>query len=218
MAVTIANSTVFNTAGYNSTHTISGFDCSGTDSHLVVASFNKNPTSDVSGITADGNAMTLEKNEENANVAATQMYAYKISDNSFDIVASTPGFKQEAFVAMALSGANQTDAVTGTPVGAQGFGSTATAAYTGTSGNLLIVAVANDNSSNTFTASGCTEVANFDHTTDIHQCFVGSVTATGSEQTIGATISGDSNYTIAIIEIAVVPAVASNTGAFFQMI
>ena len=204
MAVTIPNSTVFNTAGYNATHTLSAFACNGTDSHLIVASFNRNPTADVTSITANGVAMTLEKNQENAGTTATQLYGYKINNASFDIVANTPGYKQEAFVAIALSGANQTDAVIGTPVGATAYNSTATTSYTGASGNLLIVAITNDDSTKTFTASGCTQLQNFDHVTDVRQCFVGYVTATGSAQTIGATLSGDANYTIAIIEIDVV--------------
>lgn len=201
MAVTIANSTDFNTAGYNATHTISAFACNGTDSHLLVASFNKNPTVEVSSITANAVAMTLERNSENASTVAAQIYGYKINNASFDVVANTPGYKQEAMVAIALAGANQTDAVIG-ETGATGYGTAATVAYTGTSGNLLVVAVTNADSAQPLTASNCTQLSNFDHTTDVHECFVGYVTATGSSQTIGATMAGSANYAVAIVEIA----------------
>jgi len=212
MAVTIDNSTVFNTAGYNNTHTISAFDCSGTDSHLIVASFNSNPTIEVSTATADGNTMTLEKNEENAGAVAVQIYGYQISNASFDVVSNTPSYKQQAYLAVALSGTNQTDAVIGS-AGDQNYGTTATTSYTGTSGNLLIVAVVNGDSSLPLTASGCTEEANFDHTTDIHECFIGYVTATGSSQTIGATMTGSTNYAVAIIEVAVASATGNECGS-----
>jgi len=200
MAIVIENSSLRNVNEYVQYHTISAFDCSGSDSHLVLFSFNKSPTTQVDGSTADGNAMSLELTQASEGANGIQVYDYQINNASFDVVSSTPSWKQQAMVAISLSGVDQTDAIIGS-VGENNTGTTATMAYTGTSGNLLLVAVANNNSSNPLTASGCTELQNFDHTTDIYECFVGYITADGTEQTIGATMVSSSGYSVTIIEI-----------------
>ena len=195
----IKNTTTYTTSGYNQNHTISGFNCSGTDTLLAVFGFNKNPASEVDGITANSNSMTLEESSINADVCAVQGYSHKINNSSFDIVCSTPSYKQQTMIATALQNVDQTTPVAGTK-GAGGWGTSATTTYTGTAGNLLLVSVTTQNS-RTLTASNVTEEENFLADGDIGQCFLGYVEATGSEQTIGATLNSGNNWEILILEI-----------------
>lgn len=202
MAIAVDNTTTKGDSSYDATHTISGFECDGTDSHLFVAAFNRNVDSEVTGITANANNMSSRGASVNANVCGAEAWDYKISNASFNIVASTPGYKLCALAALALSGVHQTTPTTGTPETSTGYSTTATDSYTGTSGNLLLVLI-NCQNARTLTASNCTESANFDHTdANLGQCFVGYVQATGSAQTIGATLNSNDNWAVSIVEVA----------------
>lgn len=206
MVVAIDNNTDYTTSGYDATHTISSFACNGTDSHLAVAAFSRAVTTDLTTVTADGNTMTARGAEENTSVAGCEWYDYTISNASFNIVGNTPSFKLLAMVAIALSGINQTTAPTGTPVTGQGYGTSATGSYTGTSGNMLLVCINLQGGSAPITASNCTELSDFDHSDgSLGRCWVGYVIATGSSQTIGGTWTGDDNYTYSIVELAAEP-------------
>lgn len=204
MAVTVTNSDPYNSGsgGFLATHTEAAFDCSGTDSCLIVAGYNDNPTSEVSGVTADGNAMTLIDTSENTNVVAVQAYRYLINDNSFDIVCSTPTFKLQAMISIALNSVDQTTPIAGTPAKTGGNGTDATASYTGTAGNLILAFVTSQNASTITPASGMTMIEDFDHgDTDIGQCWAGYITATGSSQTVGGTLSSTDNYRLLVVEV-----------------
>lgn len=199
MAVAIDNTDTYN-GGYTNPHTLSAFQCNGANSHLIVGGYNRNLTTEISGVTANGNAMTLEASEETGNVGCGA-YGYTISNASFDIVGTAPLSKPFTMSAIALSGVDQSTPVVGTPVTTSGFGTTATASYTGTSGNLLLVFVGTQGT-RTLTASGVTQIHNINMATgDMRQAFSGYVVANGSSQTIGATVSSGDNYAITIIEI-----------------
>lgn len=203
MAVAIDNSSTYDSGGYTNNHTLSAFQCNGTDSHLVVGVANRNFSSEVTGATADGNTMTLRSGSAvDNNSAGVGVFDYTISSASFDIVVSTPTYKLAAVMALALSGVDQTTATAGTPVTTTGWGTSATASYTGTSGNMLLVFI-NTQNARTLTASNCTESLNADHPdANLGQYFAGYVTATGSSQTIGATLNSGDNYAVSIVEVA----------------
>ncbi len=200
MSITVDNSSTLTNPGYNATHTISSFQCNGTDSHLIVATYNR-VASELSGVTADGNTMTGRAASYNDNVCGVKAWDYTINNASFSIVASTPAFKLCAMSAIALSGIDQTTPAIGTPVASGSFGTTMTAAYTGTAGNMLLVFI-NCQGAQTLTASNCTEIHNFDPSDgSLGQCFAGYVVATGSSQTIGATSAAGDNWQLSIVEV-----------------
>jgi hypothetical protein len=178
MAVAYSNGTYLGSTGFDSSHTISAFNCSGTDSHLAVVTYQRLVTTEVAGVTANGNAMTGRGGSENTNVAGVKFWDYTINNGSFNVVASTPAFKLCGVSAIALTGINQTTPAVGTPVTAGGFGTTAT-------------------------ASGVTQIHNQDHSNaSLGQCFVGYVVATGSSQTIGCTSASGDNWQLSIVELA----------------
>lgn len=199
MAVVVSASDILDDS-FNATHTISALNTGGSNPYALLASFNKNPATEVTTVTADLSSMTKLTESINANVCAAQLYGLIPADSSTDFVVSTPSFKEEAMIAMALTGVDQSTPQIGTPATTGGFGSTATTSYTGTSGNMLIVIVVSQND-RTFTASGVTQVRNFSPTSGIGTVFAGYVTATGSSQTIGATLNSGDNYRVCIVEI-----------------
>ena len=201
MSVAYDNQASKYNGGYDVSQTISAFQCNGTDSHLVVATYNR-VDAELTGVTANGNAMAARGGSFNSSVCGVKAWDYTISNASFDVVASTPSYKLSAVSAIALSGVHQTTAATGTPVTAGAYNTTATASYTGTSGNMLLVFV-NCQNARTLTASNCTQIHNFDHTdANLGQCFAGYVAATGSSQTIGCTLNTDDNWRLTIVEVA----------------
>lgn len=208
MAVTVANSTTYS-GSFAASHTVSAFDTSGTDTYLLNASFNKNPATQVTTVTADGSNMTKIGESINANVCAIQAYGIIPSDTSTDIVVSTPSFKEEAMIVANLNGVNQTTPYNTTVVTAGTFSGTATASITGTSGSLLIAMGVCQND-RTVTASNCTQVQNFSPTTGIGTCFMGYLTADGTSQTLGFTMTAD-NWRLVIVEFFVAGGGASPT-------
>lgn len=211
MAVTVTNSDPYDSGsgGFLATHTEAAFDCSGTDACLIVAGYNDNPTSEVSGIAADGNAMTLEDTSENANVVAVQAYRYLINDASFDIVCSTPSFKLQAMISIALNGVDQTTPVIATAK-TGGFDTNLETTYTGSAGNLILTFLTTQNARTITPSAGQTVLEDFDHgDTDIGQCWAAYVTATGSSQTVGGTIPSGDNYRLLILEIKAAAAAAA---------
>ncbi len=203
MSVSIIQSQVYDSGsgGYTNVHTFPDVDVSGADTVHIAAGFNRNPATEVSGWTSDGNAMTTIKDEINANVCAVQTRQYLINNANVTTVANTPSYKLLAGITLGLAGVDQTTPITGTPVSSQGYGASATQAYTGTSGNLLLVFLGLKDDK-TITASSCTEqtsVTGADGNMGTGWC--GYVTATGSSQTIGGTWTGDTNWTMTIFEV-----------------
>lgn len=200
MAVTItANQTYQGT--YLASHTFTDVDVSGSDTCHLAFGFNRNPASDVTSWTSEGNTMSQEALSVNANVCAVQVMRYLINNATTTTVCNTPSFKLQAGIVVGLAGVDQTTPITGTPSTSGSYGASATASYTGTSGNLLLVSVSTQ-SDKTFTASSCTTLATITHSdASLGSGFVGYVTATGSSQTIGATWTGSDNWRMAIVEI-----------------
>jgi hypothetical protein len=197
----ILNSDIYESGsgGYIQTHTLSGFSCSGTNTQLLVFGFNRNPASEVTSMTANGAEMTLFGESINANVTAIQGYYHAINNGSFDIVSSTPSYKLQAMVAVALSGAHQTTPVTHGEV--HGFATSVSLSYTGKAGNLLLVTIALQGNY-TITPTGNTELQQFDHAdSNLGRCYVGYVTATGSAQSLGGSWGTTDNYRLMITEV-----------------
>lgn len=206
MAASVANSSTYQSGsgGFLNVHTMSAFDCSGTDSFLIVFSFNRNPNSDVAGFTANGNSMTEFDENINTNVSAVEGYYYAINNASFDIVCSTPSFKLAAFAAIALENVDQTGSpIVQTEKAAAGFGTSISDAITATSGELVLSAVAlKSDFAMTPTGTGHTEIVDFAHAdSNFGQSFVGQVAGTGSSQTIGASWSTSDNCIMMLVEI-----------------
>jgi hypothetical protein len=200
---TVLNSSTYESGsgGFIATHTLSGFSCSGTDTQLLVFGFNRNPLSDVTGITANGNSMTKYDDSINANVVAIEAYRYQISNSSFDIVCSTPSFKLQAMVAVAIGGAQQGNPIVGTAKSSQ-FASSGTVSYRGRPGNLLIVTIALQ-SNYAITPTNNTELQDFDHAdSNLGRCYVGYAIADGTSQSLGGSWGTNDNYRILITEVA----------------
>lgn len=199
MAVTIANSTNYTASGFLNSHQITGFQCNGTDSQLLVTAFYKDSGA-LDNVQANSNNMSRRGVNVGAGVCGTEAFDYTISNASFTVDGLMSTYKELAYTAIALSGVNQSTPTTGTPVTASGYSTTATASYTGTSGNMLFAFV-NIQGTKTLTASGVTEISNFSPSSSIGDCFAGYVTANGSSQTIGCTLSADDNWRITIVEV-----------------
>jgi len=209
MAVTIRGSQTYESGsgGYLGSHTLTDLDVTGTDSCAVAAGFNRNPASDVSSWTFEGNTPTAIADSINANVVAVSTQRYLISNAATTIVSNTPTFKLQAMIGVALEGVDQTTPIAGSTTGGS-YGTAATASYTGTSGNMLLVFVSTQND-RTFTASGTTDITSVTHAdANLGSGYAGYVSATGSSQTIGATVSSADNWRLVIVEVA---AAASGT-------
>lgn len=202
MAVSIIQSQVYD-GGYIVTHTFPDVDVSGTNTLHIACGFNRNPATEVSSWTSEGTEMTVIKDEINVNVCAVQTRSRLINNALTTTVSTTPSSKLQAGITLGLAGVDQTTPIAGTPVSSQGFGASATQAYTGTAGNLLLVFIGLKDD-RTLTASGCTaqtSVTGADANMGTGWC--GYVTATGSAQTIGGTWTTDTNWTMVIFEVKV---------------
>lgn len=203
MAISIVDSKVYPNAGqtYAASHQLPDLAASGTDTYVIAAGYNRNPASDVSSWTIEGNTPTNIQDNINANVVAISVKGYVINNAATTVISNTPSFKLQNMIGLALTGVDQTTPITGTPVTFSDFNTNAIASYTGTAGNLLLVWVSTQGQK-TFTASGCTAIATaVNSDSNIGNGWVGYVTATGSAQTIGATFSGADNLRVTIIEI-----------------
>ena len=213
MAVTVDTNTTYESGsgGFNSTHTISAFDCSGTNSHLLVNAYSRELAAELDGITADGNAMASQVTSENTNVCGVETWGYQINNASFDIVGTTSNFKLLAMSAIGLGGVDQSTPIAGTNGSNTGFGTAANISYTGTSGNMIFAFVNSQGAGAMTPVSGMTELHDFDHgDSNLGQCWAGYVTADGTSQTVGATLGGNDNWAVCVIEVA-----AASAGSVF---
>jgi hypothetical protein len=199
--ITLPQSTTYD-GSFLSSHTISAFNTSGSSPYLLIAGFNKNPATEVTDMTADATSMTLIDDNINANVVAIEAYGIIPADGSTNIVSSTPSFKEQAMIAVTLNGVDQTTPYNSTTVETSGFGTTATASITGTSGSMIMIIGASQNDRTlTISGSGTTSLQNFSPTSGIGSCIVGYVAATGSSQTLGFTLNSNDNYRLILVEI-----------------
>ena len=214
MGVTIDNDTTHSPAGYANTDTIAAFDCSGVDSRLFVGVFYKD-TDSIAGVEADGNAMTLRSGSQNVQggTAGVEVWEYTIDNASFDVTTSQPSYKEIAFTAVALAGVDQATPTIGTPVLGDGYNSDVSASYTGEVGNMLMVVI-NVQGTRTLTVSGITLIDTFQPASGIGACLIGYVEATGSAQTVGASITGGvTNWRISVVEVKAASGAAVTIGA-----
>lgn len=201
--VTIKGSQTYESgsSGYLSAHTFTDVDVSGVDTLHLAFGFNRDPAVEVSGWTSDGNAMTSVVDSINASVVAVSVWRYLINNAHVTTVSNTPTFKLQGGITLGLENVDQTTPITGTPVTAGGFSTSATAAYTGTKGNRLFVFISTS-ADRTFTADNCLQVAQVTHAdANLGSGFVGHIVATGAAQTFGATWTTNTNWRLAIIEV-----------------
>jgi hypothetical protein len=146
--------------------------------------------------------MTLIDDNINANVVAIESYGKIPSDDSTDVVVSTPSFKEWAGILVSLQNVNQTTPYNSTTVENSGFTSNLTSSITGTVGSIIMV-VAATQGDNTITLSGAgvTQLENFSPTSGIGTVAVGYASATGSSQTLGFTVNTADNARLMLIEI-----------------
>lgn len=196
----ITDHKTYTSDGHIQTHTFPDVDVSGDDTIALAVGFNRNPASDVDGWTADSNAMSEVATSINGNVCAIQVMSRLINAEDVTVVCSTPEYRLQAGVAIGLENIDQDDPIEDTKT-AGGWGTTASASYTGTEGNLLLVFVTTQNDK-TYTPTNNTQLATVTHSdSSLGSGFVGYVTATGSEQTLGASWSDGDNWRIAIVEL-----------------
>lgn len=203
MAVAIDDNATYESGsgGYIQVHTLSDINCSGSNSYALFAGFNRNPAVEVTSWTCEGATPDNIKDQINTSAVGVSVKGDIISNSATTIVCNTDSYKLQAISGLALSGVDQTTPITGTPVGGQNWGTTATVSYTGTSGNMLFV-FASSQHDRTFTASNCTQIHNFAHAdAALGQCFAGYVTATGSSQTVGVTIDTATNWSVVVVEV-----------------
>lgn len=203
MAVTIKDSDIYESgsSGFLDVHTLTDIDVSGTDTLAIAVGFNRNPTSDVTSWTIEGNTPTALIDAINTNVAALSSVYYKINNAATTIVSNTPSYKLQAMIGVGLENVDQTTPIAGSSAAASGYGSAASHSYTGTSGNLLIVVVALKDD-RTLTPTSNTQIQSVTHAdANMGTGYVGYATATGSSQTLGATWTTDTNWECAIIEV-----------------
>lgn len=216
MAVTLIDSDVYN-GSYVDTHTLPDIDVSGTDTYAIAMGINRNPATEVTAWTIEGNTPTSIKDEIVANVASLQSVGYLVNNAATTIVSSTPSYKLQSMIGAGFAGVDQTTPVTGTPVSAQVFGAAISAAYTGTSGNMIIVMVSTQDDK-TFTATNCTAITSVTNTdANLGSGFLGYVTATGSSQTLGASWTTDCVATLVIFELKAASAPATVNSGFFGL-
>jgi hypothetical protein len=209
----VINTQTYGSTGFIQTHTWGDVDVSGNNTLLLAVGLNRNPESDVTGWTADGNAMTEVDTSINVNVASLQAMRYLINNADVTVVSSTPSYKLQAGFAIGFENVDQTTPIASTDK-AGTFSASGTMSYTGTAGNLLAVFVTTQNDK-TFTASGCTEVATqASQNANIGAGFFGIVEATGSAQTVGATWTGSDNWRILVVELTTSSSTIDSTPAF----
>lgn len=204
-APTIDTNTTYESGsgGFLSTHTISAFDCSGTNPGLVVNAYSRELAAQLDGITADGNAMTSRVTSENTNVCGVETFDYLIDNSSFDIVGTTSNFKLLAMSALGLGGVNQTTMLASSNGSNTGFSTAANISFTGTSGNLNLAFVNSQGAGAMTPAGSMTELHDFDHADgNLGQCWAGHEDTSGSAQTTGSTLGGNDNWAVCVYEAA----------------
>lgn len=220
MAIAIIDNQIYESGsgGYTNVHTFPDVDVSGTDTYHIAVGFNRNPLSDVTTWTSEGNTMAGVVNSINTNVCAVQTVDYLINNAAVTTVSNTPTYKLQAGITIGLSGVDQSTPYTGTPATAGGYSTTASTSYTGTAGNLLLVFVSTQDD-RTFTASSCTALTSVTHAdANLGSGFAGYVTATGSSQTVGATWTTNTNWRITVVEVKEASgSIPTDTSKFFLM-
>lgn len=188
--------------GYLPSHTLAALNAAGSNTGVIGFGFNRNPVSEITSRTANGNAMTHAASSINTNVVAVRGYYALLNNASVDIVHLSP-YKLEAIIGVAVAGLDQSTPIAGSlEKTTDTYTAAATLSYTGTPGNMLLVAVAAQGS-RTITPVGVTQLQNFDHGDGaIGQCFVGYVEATGSPQTVGGNLNSADNVRVLVIELA----------------
>lgn len=203
MAISVNASTAYQSGsgGYAATHTFSDIAANVTDPYVVAFGAPRASTW-ITSFTIEGSAATaISDNISGDSTAGVDIRGRIDNSAASTVVIGTSSYKLMAGVAASFSGVDQTTPFVGTPVKANDYTTTATAAYTGTAGNLLVACISTQED-RTFTASNCTEVAQASHAdANLGSVFMGVVEATGSAQTIGATYTGAHNWRLVIFEL-----------------
>lgn len=189
---------------YNNQHDVTGVNCSGVNSYLVTTSHNRNPAVQFTRIDVIGNStttMTLLDEEINANVCSTQVYGLAINEDALTVRTIMPGYHMQGMMVLAVRNINQTTPTVATSTSVA-WGTSATINYTGTLGNLIVVAVSTQNS-RTPTIVGLSPIIGLEHPGgEIGSMMAGYTIATGSSQTLGMSYDTGDNYVITLIEFA----------------
>lgn len=188
--------------GYRASHDPPALDATGSSPYVIAVGAPRASSWITSFTIAGSTPTTISQNISGDNTAGVDARGAISSSYSCAAVIGTSGYNLMDMIVASFNGVNQTTPTTGTPVTANSYSATATASYTGTSGNTLVVCVATQ-SGRTFTASNCTELAQVTHQdSSLGSLFVGTVTATGSAQTIGATFTTGDNHRLVIFELS----------------
>lgn len=207
MAISVVDSQQYE-GGYITSHTMTDFDASGTDTYALEFSFNKNPASDVTSRTFEGSTPTARISATNANVCSVIAFGELLNNAAVTCVTGTSSYKEEAMIGVGLAGVDQTAPLASTYSPGSQWGNTPNVSRTGTLGNWFVVSIAYKSNVTLTPSAGMTVQEDISTANSLGQCWVGYVECTGSAQTIGATSSASDNYEIIVLEVAAATAAA----------
>ena len=180
-------------------------DCgAATDPGVVVFVHNRTPT-EITGVTYNSVAMTMEVESVNTSVSGIQTYALvAASTGNNNIVLSNSQYRLHTMYATCLSGTDQSDIVEATPAVTAGYGVAITGSVTSvTDGAWLMTGIATQNDQAFTPDSGETELfdeANSDG--NLGQTGISYlVKATAGSETMGWSWTGDTNHTMTLASI-----------------
>lgn len=187
--------------GYIATHTFPDITANGADPYVLAFGIPRVDT-DITSWTIEGSTPTSVDSRIVTNVAGVDVRGRLVGGGAITNVIGTSDFKLMAGVVASFNNVNQTAPTAGSN-SAEGYGTTASLSYTGTAGNLLVVCVSTQDD-RTIINSNCTTVDQISHAdSNLGSAFMGIVEATGSLQTIGGTWTGDTVWSLVVIELAV---------------
>lgn len=193
MAIATDASSLTSSGGYSNSLTIS-HTVAGADRLLLVGVHCRSATADVTGVTWNGSAMTLQGTNENSGVVGMQWYSLVApATGTHDVVVSLGSYKLFSVVVYSLTGVDQTTPIEATDfstLNLDGYGNSVSTAITTLSANARIVTlITTKDDAATFVAGGAATVLQQADDAD------GSLGGTAL-QILDATTAGSTAYSI----------------------
>lgn len=179
-------------------------DCgSATDRGVVVFISNRN-TAEITGVTYNGDALTMEADSLNSGVAGHVIYARPAADSgSNNVVVSNSNFRLHTAYATCLAGTDQTDIVEASEI-TGGFGGTISDSITSLTDGAWLMSGVNRQGAGAFTPdAGETELYDQDNSDgSLGQTAVSYFEkSTAGAETIGWTLSSSDNAQMATVAV-----------------
>lgn len=193
MAIATDASSLTSSGGYSNSLTIS-HTVAGADRLLLVGVHCRSATADVTGVTYNGVAMTLQGTNENSGVVGMQWYSLVApATGTHDVVVSLGSYKLFSVIVYSLTGVDQTTPIEATDfstLNLDGYGNSVSTAITTLSANARIVTmIATKDDAVAFVAGGTATV--LQQADDADGSLGGSAL-----QILDATTAGSTAYSI----------------------